>query len=159
MRAKYFVDTFSCVSRVFLPMHDLPRRSTRKIVPARIGRSPSRDFERGWTICRKFRTLGSRSGRPDFRWPIRTIAKPSCQDRSYFPILFFLLFFTYFRAFPSPVPPVMPSLLKCFSSFLVQLSPSSSLRILLMMSGSKLNPKFTHIQHARARTCVRACLR
>lgn len=80
---------------------------------------------------------------------------------SYF---FFPLFFIRLSSrFPFSCPPRCSlysnvPLRFLYKSFNCHFSPSSSLRILLAMSRSKLGPKFTHthIIHTHTRACVRA---
>lgn len=163
-------------------MHDLAACSTRKIGPARtriaarVRRSPSRDFERGSTMPevppvslsrnrdRAASTSGDRLERSRSR-RARRIAL------SYFFLpLFFFSFIRLSSRFPfSRPPPRCPlysnvPLRVLYKSFNCHFSPSSSLRILLAMSRSKLGPKFTlthththtHIIHTHTRACVRA---
>jgi len=148
----------------FLPIARSSRHSTRKIVPAQTqigaGRSsPLRDFERKSTMPEVplVRSLRSRSSRLEFRRPIRSDRSRSHRVRrialSY--SFFSLFFFAYSRAFPFPVCGVLFTQMFLFKSFNCQFSPSSSIRILLTMSGSKLDLKF-HI-HVYIHACVRAC--
>lgn len=166
--------TFRDVCRyAFLPMHDLAACSTRKIGPARVRRSPSRDFERGSTmpevppvsLSRNRDRAASTSGDRLERSRSRR-ARRFALSYFFLPLFFFLLFACP-RAFPFPAPRgVLFTQMFLFVSYTSRynchFSPSSSLRILLAMSRSKLGPKFTHSHththtiHTHTRACVYA---
>jgi len=148
----------------FLPIARSSRHSTRKIVSRTDSDRRGTKFTLAWFRAQidnagssAGRSLRSRSSRLEFRRPIRNDREATVLGGSRFPILFFSLFFffAYSRAFPFPVCGVLFTQMFLFKSFNCQFSPSSSIRILLTMSGSKLDLKF-HI-HVYIHACVRAC--